>query len=299
MTSVDQDGIPRPKRIAWAISMFNHYVKASVRRFLKLPLAGKFAVGFLALFYASLVAFIVIVRPARIAQFLYDTAQRISNHPLGWMSLAGLILLVSFPPMVGHTTALNLCGFAYGIKGFAIAGPASLFASAFVFLVLRYFFSKRLHRWSSTSEKWQALENVINAKGLPLMVLIRLSPFPPWVYSNSLFASVKVVSIWQFMAATICTFPRYLLYVFIGSRISMLSDGKQRSEMDTHTKVINWLLIVVGIAAGVAAGWIVYVQMQRELNKVGTNTGHLAAEAIDDADEGAPLLNPTFSDDDV
>lgn len=29
---------------------------------------------------------------------------------------------------------------------------------------------------------------VQQAKGLPLIMLIRLSPFPPWVYSNTLFA---------------------------------------------------------------------------------------------------------------
>ena len=40
------------------------------------------------------------------------------------------------------------------------------------------------------------------AKGLPLIILIRFSPVPPWVYSNALFASINSVAFWQFMVAT-------------------------------------------------------------------------------------------------
>jgi hypothetical protein len=56
---------------------------------------------------------------------------------------------------------LNLCGFAYGMKGCLIAGPASLLASATVFVALRFFFSRRLAAWSSKNTHWQALEAVI------------------------------------------------------------------------------------------------------------------------------------------
>lgn len=73
------------------------------------------------------------------------------------------------------------------------------------------------------------------------------------------------------MVATICSFPRYLLYVFIGARMASLSDGKQREHMDTgnrlvrlgetasdfivETKVVNGILIVAGVLSGAAAGW--------------------------------------------
>ena len=269
-----------------------------------------------------LVALIVIVTPARIAQTLYDLGQRTREHPLGWLLLATLIRLfdlnvshplssfvfteiVSIPPMIGHTTVLNLCGFTYGMKGFLVAAPASLVASTVVFVVLRYLFSEVLRSRTQKNETWKALEAVIvgflalppyssgrliiqDAKGLPLIILIRLSPFPPWVYSNSLFAVshlrpfslalltvacqfIQSVSVWQFMAATICSFPRFLLYVFIGSRMASLSDGKQREHMDTgnghhtahevapdlaiETKVVNGILIVAGVLSGAAAGW--------------------------------------------
>jgi uncharacterized membrane protein YdjX (TVP38/TMEM64 family) len=63
--------------------------------------------------------------------------------------------------MTGHTTVLSLCGFAYGIKGFLLAAPASLVASTIVFVALRYLFSGFLRSWSQKNEIWGALEAVI------------------------------------------------------------------------------------------------------------------------------------------
>ncbi|KAI0269166.1 Golgi apparatus membrane protein TVP38 [Gloeopeniophorella convolvens] len=272
------------------LSLLRHYTVSAVHRFRKLSIRGKILIIAVLLFYCSLPVFVIVLKPARIAQYFYDSGQKIRDHPLGWLLLYALIQIVSIPPMIGHTTMLNLCGFTYGLKGFLVAAPASLVASALVFVVLRYMFSERLRTWSATNEKWQALETVVDSKGLPLIILIRLSPFPPWPYSNAMFASIASVSVWQFMVATLCTLPRYLLYVFIGSRMAALSDGKQRDQMDKQTKIVNGVLIAVGILAGVAAGSSLYILMKRQLRGVSPKTDELASEAIEDADEGAPLL---------
>lgn len=71
------------------------------------------------------------------------------------------LVVVSFPPLIGHTTTVTLCGFAYGMKGFFIASSASLFGSALVFIVLRFLFAERLRGWSTQNTKWTALESVV------------------------------------------------------------------------------------------------------------------------------------------
>jgi len=68
--------------------------------------------------------------------------------------------------MIGHTTLVTLCGFAYGMKGFAIAAIASVFGSALVFVILRLLFNRKLRYWSSKNEKWQALEAVVASQFL-------------------------------------------------------------------------------------------------------------------------------------
>ena len=47
------------------------------------------------------------------------------------------------------------------MKGFYIVLAGSVLGSAIVFVVLRFLFSERLRRWSSTSDKWTALETVV------------------------------------------------------------------------------------------------------------------------------------------
>lgn len=239
--------------------------------------------------------FVVIVTPSRIAQFLYDQAKLLSEMRLGWLGLVAAIVFISFPPMIGHTTLVTLCGFAYGMKGFFIAFAGSVIGSALVFVVLRFLFTQRIRAWSSQNEKWQALEAVVRAKGLPLIILIRVSPFPPWVYANTLFASIEPVKLWQFVVATCFISPKLLLHVFIGSKIASLSDGDQRGRMDTHDKIVNGLLVGGGIVLAILASWVVYNLVQnhiRHLHGLSAETDELAAEAIEDYDEDAPLLSP-------
>jgi len=228
------------------LSFLKHYILSSALRFRKLPLSGKLLIFAVALFYCVLVALIVIIKPAHIAQSFYDLGQRTREHPFGWMFLATLIQIISIPPMIGHTTMLNLCGFTYGMKGILVAAPASLIASTLVFIALRHLFGDVLRSLSERNQTWKALEAVVDAKGLPLIILVRLSPFLPWVYSNSLFASIQSVSVWEFMVATVCCFPKFFLYVFIGARMAPLSDGKQREHMDTrNNRVISFTRLML------------------------------------------------------
>ncbi|KAJ3987197.1 Golgi apparatus membrane protein TVP38 [Lentinula detonsa] len=229
--------------------------------------------------------FIIVLTPTRIFQFL--------SPRLGPISTDTRIVLVSFPPFIGHTTTVTVCGFAYGWRiGFLIAAAASIIGSATVFCVLRLLFSSRLRQWSAKNAKFMALESVV-VSSLPLIILIRVSPFPPWVYSNSLFASIQSVALWQFVVATAFVFPKLLLHAFIGSRMAALSDGNQREEMDTSTKILNGCLVGGGILVAVLASWLVYRLVQnhiRKLEGVSPAVDELAAEAIEDFNEEAPLL---------
>lgn len=102
----------------------------------------------------------------------------ISLHPNHMYSCG--IVFISFPPLVGHTTLVTLCGFAYGMKGFYIASSASVVGSALVFVVLRFLLSHRLRQWSTRNEKWQALEAVVVSPQMTTHEALYL-PSPPFL----------------------------------------------------------------------------------------------------------------------
>lgn len=111
--------------------------------------------------------------------------------------------------------------------------------------------------------------------------------------------SIHTVALWQFVVATVCLSPKLLLHTFIGSRLAPLSDGEQRQEMDTQTIIINAGLAGGGILIGVLASVIVYrlVQQQlRHLKGVSSSTEEDIIEALEEADEGAPLLRNLSSE---
>ncbi|KAF8592389.1 Golgi apparatus membrane protein TVP38 [Ramaria rubella] len=284
-------------KLRWCWQMCKHYVSDIYPRYRKLNLVGKGFVWFLILFHVALFALLVIFRPARIFQFLYNLSQQLKAMRFGWLILGGVMVVASFPPLVGYSTCVSVCGFAYGMQGYYVAGPATMLGSGVAFIVLRLLFSRQVAAWSSKHDKWQALEQVIAAKGLPLIILIRMSPFPPYVYSQALFASISVVKFWQFMLATFCFQPRIVLAVFIGSRIAKLSDTNQRGQMDTTTKILNAASIVVGTLLGLGVGWFLYWTTQEKIKSLkelspGVNTLAVDAEDLEDA----PLLRDFSSD---
>ncbi|KAF8450410.1 Golgi apparatus membrane protein TVP38 [Boletus edulis BED1] len=258
------------------------FAMSAPTQYQKLSFYGKAIICFLILFYVCLIALIALITPSRIAQFMYDLAVEIRRLPYGYFIFMATIVLTSFPPFIGHSTLMNLCGFTYGMQGFIPAAISTVLGSALVFVLLRSLFGDRLRKWTATNEKWGVLEAVIRARGLPLIILIRISPFPPWVYSNSLFASIESVSLTQFAFATLFVLPRVMVYVFVGSRIASLSDGEQRSHMDTTTKFINASLIVASILISVIASSVVYYFVQKEIKLLYSSrstTDGLAAEA--------------------
>ncbi|KIM29599.1 hypothetical protein M408DRAFT_328826 [Serendipita vermifera MAFF 305830] len=280
------------------------FVLGSLARFRKLSWRGKLFVVALALFNITLVTTVIIVGPEAIFQYFYRLSQKLKNAPFGWLISASLLILASFPPMIGFYTMVSITGFAWGLKGMYIAGPGALVGAGLSFLTLRLLFHKKLRELQQSNKHWRALDQVVAARGLPLIILIRLSPIPPWVYSTALFASITSVKFWQFIVANLFLMPKIFLTVFVASRIAALADKDQRGEMDTTTKILNYASVALGIIIGVGTGWVVYRLTQqkiRELPEFPREIDDAAADALLEAEQGAPLLrdySPEPEDDD-
>lgn len=103
------------------------------------------------------------------------------------------------------------------------------------------------------------------------------------------------------MVATVIYTPKIFIIIFIGSRVAKFSDGQQRGEMDTASKWLNAMSIVLGVAIGFGAAWLVWRLTDakiRAMKELPQEVDDMAADALRDAEAGAPLLND-YSDDDL
>lgn len=100
-------------KMRWVWSMFKLFVKNSWHKYKKMPFYGKVSfaqhriyslstrhvrrilfqmvIWSLAVFYISLGSFMVWVGADRIAQSMYDFAQKISHLQFGWLILGGML----------------------------------------------------------------------------------------------------------------------------------------------------------------------------------------------------------------
>ena len=110
--------------------------------------------------------------------------------------------------------------------------------------------------------------------------MIRLCPLP-YSFSNGAMSTFQSVSPAAFALATAIATPKLLIHVFIGSRIRELARSESH-KMDTGTKIVNYVSIILGIALGLFTGWLVYTKTQ-------VRARQLEAEEQDGLGDGRPL----------
>lgn len=141
------------------------------------------------------------------------------------------------------------------------------------FLSSRYFFQDYVSRMTGGNKRFQALNLVLKHDGLKLLIMIRLCPLP-YSASNGFFSTIPTVGPVAFAFSTLCMCPKYLLHVFIGSRLAAIAENGDK--MDAKTKAVSYLSIVLGVVVGGLTGWFMY-----------TKTSARAAE-LEDLEEATP-----------
>ena len=112
-------------------------------------------------------------------------------------------------------------------------------------------------RMTEKNKRFAALSLVLKHDGLKLLVMIRLCPLP-YSFSNGAISTIPTVTWVNFMIATAAVSPKLLLHIFIGSRLGDLAE--RGDKMDFRTKMVSYVSILVGIVAGIATGYFIYVR---------------------------------------
>ncbi|KAK4057579.1 Tlg2-vesicle protein [Microbotryomycetes sp. JL221] len=209
----------------------------------------------------------IYIGPIRMFEILAGWADELRDMRLGWLYLLLTIIVTSVPPLLGYGTAQTLAGFAFGtIKGWLLGATGCVIGGCVAFLLTRRLIEYYAPMLKSNTH-FVALSKAVRYKGLPLIILIRLCPFP-FPYSNAFFASIESVSILQFLIATLCITPKLLLHAWVGQRMYLFASPSSRHEMDPTAKKLNALFIAIGTILGFIVSWYLYKTTMKFVDEV-------------------------------
>lgn len=201
----------------------------------------------------------------RIFAYLSPAAKRWRDTPGGWLVLWFLTFFVSFPPMIGYSTCVTVAGFVYGMKGWLIIASATIVGSTASFIISRTVLRKYVSRLAERNKRFAALSLVLKHDGIKLLIMIRLCPLP-YSFSNGAISTIPTVTWQNFMLATALVTPKLLLHIFVGRQIGLLAE--EGNKMDAKTKMISYLSIAIGMAAGIATGYFIYVKTKARADQL-------------------------------
>ncbi|PGH20712.1 hypothetical protein AJ80_03472 [Polytolypa hystricis UAMH7299] len=192
----------------------------------------------------------------KIFQWLTPLAADWENSKLAYLLFILSTVVVSFPPMVGWTTIGTISGFIFGVwKGWFIFTCGSVVGSTCSFILSRTLLSGFVHRLMEHDKRFAALALTLKYDGLKLLCMIRLCPLP-YSICNGAISTFPTVKPLTYGLATAIISPKFLVPVFIGSRLRILIESGE--SMSAGTKAINIISILVSIVIGIFTGWYIY-----------------------------------------
>lgn len=109
-------------------------------------------------------------------------------------------------------------GVAYGpIWGTLIASPVSALAATAAFLVGRTVARRRVAAWAARDPRFAAIDAAVGARGLKIVILVRLSPLVPFNVLNYALGVTRVRTRDYALGSLIGMLPVTCLYVYAGA----------------------------------------------------------------------------------
>ncbi|OBZ83859.1 Golgi apparatus membrane protein tvp38 [Choanephora cucurbitarum] len=154
----------------------------------------------------------------------------------GYVLMASLIFLSSFPPIMGYATYQTLSGFTYGFGvGFFISYVSALAGGVVCFQLSRTCLGEhRIRKLMDKSHSLKSLIKAVDKKGFNLFLLIRFSPYP-FNLMNVLFA-ITHITLPQFVIGTGISLIKIGLHVYVGANLTSFAKHLLGEDKDDMTE---------------------------------------------------------------
>lgn len=204
-----------------------------------------------------------------VAEMLVRTAGYMrSNEAAGLVIVFLLILVLSFPPLIGHSSVCIAIGFVWGwFPGLVIAYFFSLPCALASYHLTSRFASQRMK--TLVAERYLLIIDAIVAREkadlLPrISTLLALTPLP-WGYANFLLG-VAEIGLGKFMVSkAIGCLPKMFRDIYLGKAFSDLAVALT-TESPQHG--IYPVIVVIGAVAAVAVTLLIAYYSKKELTRL-------------------------------
>ncbi|RDX41844.1 hypothetical protein OH76DRAFT_178828 [Lentinus brumalis] len=174
--------------------------------------------------------------------------------PGAWAIPIGLMIVLSFPPLIGHELLAVFCGDVWGVWiGFAIVAAGTFIGEIITYYTFRYCCRARGEKTEAKSLKYALISGVVREGGLPMAILVRFSAIPSHI-TTAIFATAGM-SVWTFLIAAFVALPKQLAAVYLGVA---QNSGAPRDENGNKsptktTQAIKGIVISVTVIMTIVA----------------------------------------------
>ncbi|KAF7549340.1 hypothetical protein G7046_g8374 [Stylonectria norvegica] len=241
-----------PRRILASLTLLG---EQTVKVYMRLSLVQRIlaAIGILCMAVMGLLA---LLYSHAFFKWLDPAAEKWRALPGGWLIVFALMIVTSFPPIIGYSTVATISGFVYGFPlGWPIVASGCTLGALGAFLASRTVLSSYVDRMVGKDHRFVALGQVLRQEGIWYLTAIRFCPLP-FSLSNGFLATIPSITPLAFTVSTALSSPKLLVHVFIGSRLALIIE--KGDTMTVAEKAVNYVSMFIGGAVGLTVGLIIY-----------------------------------------
>ncbi|WVQ82691.1 hypothetical protein IAT38_004823 [Cryptococcus sp. DSM 104549] len=207
--------------------------------------------------YAILIIAIVLTalitaKHETVVEFCRPVTQKIRSWPAGWMVPIALLVVLSFPPLVGHEIVGILCGLVWGLWiGFAILAAGTFLGEIATWVAFKWLCQGRAAKFERKNKLYASLTQLIREKSFMFVLILRFSAVPGHI-TTAVSASAGA-NFWSYLAAAFLTLPKQWTIVYLGKAFGT------KSRTNTIVSVICTVATLLGT---VIAAVYIYYQMR-------------------------------------
>ncbi|WWD17782.1 hypothetical protein CI109_102224 [Kwoniella shandongensis] len=227
--------------------------KAAFRKALRRHMYKWYAILIIAITLTALIT----SKHETVVEFCRPVTEKIRSWPGGFMIPVGLLIIVSFPPLVGHEIIGILCGLVWGLwVGFAILAAGTFLGEIATWIAFKWCCQGRAAKFEKKNKLYSALTQLIREKSFMFVLVLRFSAVPGHI-TTAVSASAGA-NFWSYLAAAFLTLPKQWTIVYLGKAF-----GTQ-SRKNTIISVTTTILTLIGT---VIAAVYIYYQMRLVMRK--------------------------------